>query len=236
MTESYDKFFKYLYFLAVFIIATVLMFHKRLEILGWGIGLTISMITYIFLFLDVSSSPKSQDYVVFVIYLTILAQLLSNIMFSMTLKNLHHEYSARGHPIQLNEKYKKKFQDYKILFVTEYFIVGTIAFLFFTLYVSSAGNMPFFNTHMTQDNFYLIIPSLFFKVILCLAALGISGYMIFASYKFQKLKGKIRYVKPNTLTYDPSSFSVGGDTDSPFSIFQNLNLNYLMNYRTDLGL
>jgi hypothetical protein len=236
MSESYDKFFKYIYLLAVFIIAIVLMFHKRLEILGWGIGLTISMVTYLFLFLDVSSSPKSQDVVVFVIYLTVLAQILSNIMFSMTLKNLHHAYSAHGHPIQMNERYKKKFQDYKILFVTQYFIICTIAFFFFTLYMSEAGNHPFFNIHMTQDNFFLIIPSLFFKVILCLATLGISGYMIFASYKFQKLKGKIRYVKPNTLTYDPKSFTSGSPADSPFTIFSNLNLNYLMNYRKDLGL
>jgi hypothetical protein len=233
-----DKFFKYLYLMVTFIISCALLYNKRLEILGWGIGLTISSLTYIFLLLDTTNSPKSQDFVVYVLALSILAQLLSNVFFSMTLNHLHTKYSTHGTPVKISPKYKKHFETYKRLFIAEYFVIGLLAVLFFTLYKrpDDGEYAPFFNiTFYGLTEMAMVLPSLIFKILLCCAALGISGYMIFMSYTLQILKENIRYVD-NRHEYDPTAYQLSGPKNPLLNVFNNLNMNYLMNYKIDLHL
>jgi hypothetical protein len=258
MAESYEKFFKYSNFLVIYIISFVLMYNSNLELLGLGLGIAINIVSQLFLLVDVISSPKSSDPVIFILLIGIIGMFISSVMFLMTLVNLHSKYSLKGSPIKLTKENREKFDVYKILFITNALAIGIIAFLYFAAYkvdIANPGKMsyllkynfeesgdfyvPFYNFTFNPEGYQFDeLAMLLFKMALGAGVLGITGFMIYLTVELSKLKTDRLYIPDKEDESIPKSFPHKSNYNnfSLSGLFQNLNMNYIMNSKTILGM
>ena len=136
--------------------------------------------------------------------------------------NLHHKYKLKGSPIQFTQENREKFNIFKTLFITLIVLITVIAGLFFTLPKDASGvYQQFFYFNDIPDQ---ILSS--FKILISLAALGITGYLIYHTYMFSQLrKSQLTDVQREKDDIDYKSM-IG---KAP-GFFDNINLNYLANY------
>jgi hypothetical protein len=229
----FERFFKYVYFIIIHFIAFSLMYSQNLEMLGYGIGITMSFITAGFLWLDIYNSPKKNDPVIFVILLGILAGIISLFMFAKFLTNIHAKYNAKGSKIMLTKENRKRLDTFKSLYITDYVLIGTISLMFFLAYKNTDGTyMPFFKIPenvFSSDSVFFVLKSL-----LSVSTLSVSGYMIYVANELSKQNSKQLYIpekdSPDTIKKfpykKPKGLGLGGISD----FFRNVNLDYLVNY------
>jgi len=260
MSESYLGAFKYLHFLMIYFVAFFLFYYTpNLELLGSGIGIAINIITHLFLFIDIISSPKNDDPVVFVFFIGIVGMFCSNILLLITLVKLHSVYSIHGRPIHFTKESRKMLDRYKQLFIVNVFAIFSMALLYFTAYkidLSTADNsvyyllknnfeksgdyyVPFYNfTFDPAGTRSIELFMLLFKVILSGGVLGATGLMLYFSYELSKLKTSRDqlYIPEKQDETVPKTIPHKGNYSS-FSLsnmFQNLNINYLLHSTTIL--
>lgn len=195
---------------------------NNLEMIGVGMTIAVNILMNVFLFTDILNSPKKYDIVLYVLIFSMAGLFISEVFTLMTLTNLHQKYKLKGSPIQFTQENREKFNIFKTLFITLIVLITVIAGLFFTL--PKIGTDDYQQFFYFDGSFNQILSA--FKVLLSLAALGITGYLIYHTYKFSKLrKSQLTDVEREKDDYDYKAM-IG---KTPW-FFDNINLNYLANY------
>ena len=234
--NSNIKFIKYINFFVIYIISCYMMYQDILELLGIGLFIGINIVTHIFLFIDILSSPKNFDGVVIILLFPIICMFISNIMILITLNTLHQVYTKNGSRIQMNKENKQHFDMYKNLLVINNILIAVMSFIYFNLAAykipgnSQVQYTPFYNSNYNEFYTHLTI-NLFeypVKVIMTIIMLFISIRMLHLAYNFSILNSQQLYSPPNedkpkTLPYNRTNNFMG-------ALFSNLNLNYMMNF------
>jgi hypothetical protein len=198
---------------------------NNLEIIGVGLTIAINILVNTILFIDIANSPKHNDFVVYVLLISIIALFISEIFTLITLSHLHHNYKVKGSPIQFTRENRIKFNELKALLVSEIVIIGFICLLYFTLpKTSDTTYQPFFNFNNEWNTLSFWFSC--FKVLLSMASIGIVSYLIYATYKFSKLKKSQITDIETKPDYDLDK--IIGTTPG---FFENINLNFLANYK-----
>lgn len=230
----FERFFKYIYFFIIHVIAFSMMYSENLELVGYGVGIIMSFITAGFLWLDIYLSPKKYDPVIFVILVGILGGVISLIIFANFLMKIHAKYNSKGSKIILTKENRKRLDRFKSLYVTDYVLIAVVSLMFFLLYKDPNTGIytPFFNIPekmLSTDTIFFAI-----KVLLSLSTLGVSGSLIYTANELSKQNSKQLYIPekqspdmPKKFPYKKEKQGMLGDVSS---FFRNVNLNYLMNY------
>lgn len=231
--EQYDKIFKYINFAIIHIISFIMMYNTNLELIGIGFTFAINIITNIFLTMDIINSPKRNDIVILIILSAIIANFISCIFIITTLRQLHLKYKNKDSKIELSRENRNILNLFKNLFVTNIVLITILSIFFFTLYKTDSGIfLPFFNTSFDKNG-YIINEFLWLilKVVLSISTLAISGYMIYYSYFIFKLRSvNVFSVSNKKDEIKPIINKKGFFTN----MFENLNINFLSNYKIDL--
>lgn len=245
---DYQKFFKYINFFVAYILSFVLMYKTNLELLGIGISFIINTIAQLFLFIDVSASPKSKEIIVLIIIVGILATFISNVMVTITLKNIHGVYSNNNLPIRFEKEDRKIFDIYKILYITIVMCIGVSSLFLFSLYKTDSDHniyAPYFNFNIDLSDintspFYILLQLIMsgIKVLFALAILGIGGGMLYLATLLSRIDVSNIYI-PTEQT-EPPNKSIFEHRSPAFSmvydIYRNLNLNYIIQGRHSINL
>jgi len=229
-----ERFFKYIYFFIIHIIAFSLMYSENLELLGYGVAIVMSFITAGFLWMDIYLSPKKFDPVVFILLTGILGGVISLVMFANFLTKIHAKYNAKGSNIMLTKENRKRLDQFKSLYITDYSLIAVISMLFFLLYKYPKTEIyaPFFNIPekiVSLDTVFFAI-----KVLMSVATLGVSGALIYTANELSKQNAKQLYIPVNQSPDVPKKFPYkkpkSGMLGDISDFFRNLSFNYLMNY------
>ena len=233
--EQYDKIFKYINFAIIHIISFIMMYNTNLELIGIGFTFAINIITNLFLTMDIINSPKRNDIVIIIILCAIIANFISCIFIIITLRQLHLKYKQKDSKIELSKENRNILNLFKFLFVTNIVFITILSLFFFTLYKTDSVNfLPFFNTSFDKNG-YIINEFLWLilKVVLSISTLVISVYMIYYSYFIFKLRNvNVFSVSNKKDEIKPIINKKGFFTN----MFENLNINFLSNYKIDLDL
>jgi len=231
--EPFERFFKYIYFFIIHMIAFSMMYSENLELLGYGVGIIMSFITAGFLWMDIYISPKKYDPVLFVILLGMLGGLISLMIFANFLTKIHAKYNAKGSKIMLTKENRKRLETFKSLYITDYLLIAVVSLMFFLLYKNTDGTYaPFFQ--IPESLIHLDSIGFLIKIALSVATLGVSGSMIYNANELSKQNAKQLYIPenqspdmPKKFPYKKPKYGILGDVSD---FFRNVNLNYLMNY------
>lgn len=261
MSDSYVGVFKYINFFMIYCIAFYLFFNHKLELIGIFMGIAINIISHLFLFIDIISSPKSNDPVVFVFFIGIIGMFFANVVLLITLARLHSVYSGKGVPIRFTKESRNKIGTYKKLFIINVLVIFIMAFFYFTAYKIDLSDppqkveyllknnfeksgqyyVPFFNTTFepTESRWIRSIEffMLLFKIILSGGVVGVTGLMVYYSYELSKLKTSRDQLYIAEHPEDTPHTIPHKGSYSSFSLpnmFQNLNINYLLHSTTIL--
>ena len=231
--EQYEKIFKYINFAVIHMISFYMMYNTNLELLGIGLAIAINIITHVFLTIDIINSPKRNDIVIIIILCGILANFISSIFVLTTLNRLHLKYKAKDSKIELSKENRKILDLYKFLFIINILFITVLSILFFTIYKNDDGFLPFFNVTFDKSG-YIINEFLWlvFKILLSFSMLAVSGYTIYNSYKFFQLRNVNVFSVSNKNETKPIINKNGFFTN----MFENLNINFLSNYKIELDL
>jgi hypothetical protein len=214
------------------------MWFNKTELLGLVMGMVNSIITNLFLFTDISTSPKKTDPIIGILYISIIGLFIACSLIFVTISKLHIKYSIKGQPMNLSREPRKKIDTFKRMFIFHIIATGVLAFLFFTLKCTDPalcnydnGYEVFFSANPKSFISYLILG---IKSLFSIAIVGITGYLLYLSNDIRKYNANNLHVptKPGEKVILPKST----DKDTIFDIFRNVNLDYLMTYKTDLRL
>ena len=131
--NTFINFFKYIYFFVIQILSFIMMYNKNLELMGLISGILIATITHIFLVINIFASDKTNELVLYFILFSIILFFVSSVLMIKTLVHLHSKYSVKGSPILLTKENRKRLDRYKKMFISSIFLIGLLAFSFFTL-------------------------------------------------------------------------------------------------------
>lgn len=262
--NTFINFFKYVYFFVVQFLSFIMMYNKNLELMGLISGILIATITHIFLVINIFSSDKTNELVIYFILFSIILFFVSSMLMIKTLIRLHSKYSVKGSPILLTKENRKRLDRYKKLFIGSIIFIGLLAFSFFTLsdntkwndisksinpnYISqieTPGYESFYHLEEIWNYDYInnslssIIPTLissFIKVGASLSVLGMTSYMVYITNFLSKINANQLYIPPPKQTnLDSSQFTIGNKF-SFADIYKNINMNYLTNYIPDVNI
>lgn len=238
MDSQNDKFIKYINLIIVHIISVILIFQSNLEILGLLLLTIINTITNSFLFFDIINSPKSGDFVILILVISICAIGISSFMIFILLIQLHSKYSLKQAPVYLSYENRSLLNNYEMSFITNTILVFIISIFYFTLYRVGEGEktfyLPFFNYNISPSNMILETIFLIFKIIITISSLLLSTYMLYSSYLLSTIDVNKLYIPPNNRADTvPNKFPHKNTQkiDNMFTnMFSNINLNYIIGY------
>jgi glycerol uptake facilitator-like aquaporin len=234
----------------IYLVAFYLFYITNLELVGIGLGIAINFISYLFLLVDIGSSPKKSDPVVFIFLIGIIGMFIANVLLLITLVRLHSAYSSQKSPIQYTKENRKKLDKYKQLFIVNVLAIFIMAFFYFTAYkinLAEVDNMSYLlkNNFEKSGDYYVpfynftldpsgnkIVESfmLSLKGVLSILVCVSTGLMINYSYELQKLRASQIYIPAKQYDNAPQEIP-HKSSYSAFSLpnmFQNLNMNYLL--------
>jgi hypothetical protein len=182
----------YICLFLVFCIAFVAIYIRNSVLIGVTLLYVINLVYSLFLVKDMFSSEKSEQIITFVITAILAMNAVSSTFVMMTLKNLHANFNKKGDTLKLSKKNRKNLSIYFTMFIT------TIAFTWFLalFYFGENENANFFDYVFVGKIFSPRTLMIIFilKICVCLAGLGLSGYMVFLGERFTKLKNT-QYIK-----------------------------------------
>ena len=262
--NTFINFFKYVYFFVVQILSFIMMYNKNLELMGLISGILIATITHIFLVMNIFSSDKTNELVLYFILFSIILFFVSSVLMIKTLVHLHSKYSVKGSPILLTKENRKRFDRYKKMFISSIILIGLLAFSFFTLpnnkkwndisktinpqYESEVDTPEYksyyhlekiWNYDYINNSVFSIMPTIissFMKVGASLSVLGMTSYMVYLTNFLSKINANQLYIPPPKQSdLDHSQFTIGNKF-SFADIYKNINMNYLTNYIPDVNI
>jgi hypothetical protein len=237
---EFERFFKYIYFILIHLIAFSMMYSINLEMLGYAVGIIMSFITAGFLWSDIYYSPKANDPVIFVLLLSMLGGIISLSMFATFLTTTHSKYNKKGSKILLTKETRAKLTKYRSLYFFGYLTIVALALSFF-LHKNPVpvGNLYEFFFQLPTN--ILSTDTLFFamKVLLSMGALGITGSLLYTANELKKQNTKQLYIPEGGKGDEPHRYpyrykrSRTSFIDDIRGFFRNVNMNYVMNYNIE---
>lgn len=230
---------KYINLIIIHFIAFSLMFQNNLEIIGFGLAISINVLTNSFLLFDIISSPKNGDAVILILVISIISIFISSVMILIFLVNLQTKYSSQQSPIYLSLDNRSLLDSYKKSYVINIILVFIISAIYFTLLRSdvpgkSSIYLPYYNFNIDPTNIMGHYSFLIFKILLSLASLGLSAYMIYSSYLLCQLNTRNLYIPPNNPSDSIPQFfphkTNSTINNTSHNLFSNINLNYIIGY------
>jgi hypothetical protein len=154
------------------------------------------------------------------------------------LTKLQYSFSLKGSPIRFSQEARKDFDQFKSLYMAELFFIMLVAVIFFLApHDTGKGNIngfaPFFDTNFTKEFLFYQIFMFIVKSIPVCIMLILACLLVFTSDKLSKFNANQLYIPDSEEeTYKPLSWY-----DKMIAPFKNLmNLDYIMNYKINLGL
>ena len=232
--ENYNKFFKYLYFFALYVISFYLMSILDVEWLGILLVIAVYCTCSSLLLIDIINSPKNSDQVVLPLIICILLIFISCIFMLIYMTKIRVTINGRTQWNTRNQvsEARELFVKWKGMMITCVLFIGMIAFNYFILYTDKNGNAePFFN--FTSDIQGVLSG---FFIILFIILIPLSIYMLYASITLTKHKyAFLKLDSPTDIQNTSLSFPTQIQGSALNTIFNNINLNYLVNYSVDRG-
>jgi len=189
--EDCHPFFRYLIFFIIFLIGFFCMFIKNIELIGIGIVFAINIINSYFLGIDILNHPsveRGDITFMVIIYISLIFLFVSSILIMITLKDLHATYSKMGSKIKMSAENKKKYNQYKLIFMICIIFIGVLSLIYFL----QPSEYDFFR--IIYGNKYYIILSLLLALIkygLSASVLGLSAYLVYLSNDLAQLPNMI---------------------------------------------
>jgi heme/copper-type cytochrome/quinol oxidase subunit 2 len=211
-------------------------FHPNMEWVGLALTYIVFLVSTFYLSIDLLGSPKNEDAVMYIFIFAILFIAVSISIYVLTFYILYYRFSNVKQNIKLNRNDKNNFDTFKRLFVSAIVLLYILSIFFFTLYKDPKTNKYdiFFDIHFFNTNKFPVLDIMFFiiKVAVSLALLGISSYMVYLSTEIYNAKDtQVIYSSPE------NEYNIHkNDISNTYWIFRNLNMNYLLNYKFDVGL
>uniref|UniRef100_A0A6C0D5Q2 Uncharacterized protein n=1 Tax=viral metagenome TaxID=1070528 RepID=A0A6C0D5Q2_9ZZZZ len=182
----------YIIFAIIYVAAFIALYVRNSALVGIVLLYVINIVYSIFIIKDMFLSKKSEQVITIIITSIIILNAVSSTMVVFTLKTLHSKFNKEKETMKLSNESKKIISIYFTMFIT------TIAFTWFLalFYFGESHNTIFFDYifigKIIPPRMLMIIFIL--KICLCGAGLGLSGYMVFLSDRFSKLKNS-KYVQ-----------------------------------------
>lgn len=228
----YDTgFVKYFRFILIDTICWILFFDKKLEWIGLICSYIIFLVSGFYLSKDIFNSPNGMDQALYIFIFSMLFVFVSASVLVITFYTLYFKYLKINSKIVLNSNDRSDFDLYKRLYVSFMLLITLFCIFFFSL---SKNNEP----GIYQDFFYYdikgplnikILSLLIIKTILSVSLIGITSYMVYLSSKLYKLTNTQVYSSPE------NDYRVHkNDLSKNAWLFENINLNYLLNYKTEI--
>lgn len=230
--QAFERFFKYIYLTIIHVLAFGMMYHSNLEMVGYGVGIITSFITGGYLWRDIYLSPKINDPVLFSLLPSMLAGLISLLIFATFLTTTHSKFNAKGSKILLTRESRGKLNTFRNLYVYGYFGIALVSLIFFLLYKEKDVYDAYFK--LPEDMF----GGIFFivKVALALGIVGITGRMIYVANDLKKQHTKQVYIPEGSEPNQPDKYPYKykrrrtNIIDDINGFFKNVNLDYVVNY------
>jgi len=232
-------FLKYIHFFIVYIVSWIMLFDSKyrpnIEWVGLLLTYIIFLVSTYYLSNDILGSPKSSDGVVYIFIIAIVFIAVSISIFVLTFYTLYYRFSKVKQNIKLTNNDKNNFDTFKRLFVSAIVLLYILCFFFFTLYKDTKTNIynNFFDinfgdkTTSTPIINYLIIT---IKTLVSLALVIITSYMVYLSSEIYNAKD----TQPIYSAEDDYKLHKNDLSNSSW-MFRNLNMNYLLNYKFEVG-
>jgi hypothetical protein len=215
-----------------------MMYNIPMEILGYGVGIIMSIITAGFLWSDIYFSPKSTDPVLLVLLISILFGVISLIIFGAFLSNTQYQYSKKGGKIRLTKETRAKLNKFRDLYLYGYFAIALLSLMFFLIYKNpDTGFEKFFKiptAFFSTDSIIFAI-----KVLLSMGTLGITSSMIYTANDLKKQNIKQLYIPDDEGADGPHNYPYKykrkrtNIIDDINGFFRNVNFDYVVNYNIE---
>jgi hypothetical protein len=224
-------------------------YYKNIEWVGLALTYIIFLISSYYLSNDLATSPKKGDPVMYIFIIAIAFIAVSISIFVLTFYILYYKFSRKKQNIKLNRDDKNNFDTFKRLFVSAIVLLYILCFFFFTLYKDPATNKynNFFDINFGEPNVgplfkISMLPQLNFpaildytilsiKIVVSISLVVISSYMVYLSSLIYNAKDlQIYSSQENEYNIHKK------DISNSFWMFRNLNMNYLLNYKFDIGM
>lgn len=209
-------------------------YHPNIEWVGLLLTYIIFLISTYYLSNDILGSPKSSDGVVYIFIIAIGFIAVSISIFVFTFCTLYYRFSKVKQNIKLTNNDKYNFDTFKRLFVSAIVLLYILSFFFFTLYKDPKTNIynNFFDIKFADTQFApLDYPIITIKTLVSLALVIITSYMVYLSTEIYNAKD----TQPIYSAEDDYKLHKNDIGNSSW-MFRNLNMNYLLNYKFDVGL
>jgi len=182
----------YFMFFIVYVAAFIALYVRNSALVGIVLLYVINLVYSIFVIKDMFLSKKSEQIITVIIFAILVLNAVSSTMVMFTLKTLHSKFNKDQETMKLSDKSKKILSTYFTMFIT------TIAFTWFLalFYFGESHNTNFFDYIFVGKIIppRMLIIIFILKICICGAGLGLSGYMVFLSDRFSKLKNS-QYVQ-----------------------------------------
>lgn len=176
----------YIIFFIIFVMAFISIYVRNSALIAIALLYVINIVYSMILIKDMFLSEKSEQIITFIITAILALNAVSSTLVVFTFKSLHAKFNKKNETIKLSEKSKKQMSVYFTMFIT------TIAFTWFLsmFYFGEADSTNFFDYVFVGKSMppRLLILIFVLKICTCIAGLGLSGYMVFLSDQFSKLK------------------------------------------------
>jgi ABC-type Fe3+ transport system permease subunit len=169
------------------------MFQRNLELIGLGIVFVMNMVTSYYLSYDIYDISKNTNHPTFlyVIYASMLFVTISSVLMSITLMQLKNIYNSNGEEnIQFSPENKKKYNEFKGIFITCIVFIGILCLIF----VLQPNTYGFYSFCFEFDKELYYIPCLILysmKIVLSGLLLGLSSYLVYIANDLAKLPEQI---------------------------------------------
>lgn len=208
--------------------------------LGYAVGIIMSVITAGFLWVDIYNSPKANDPVIFIILLGIMGGIISLLMFASFLTTTHSKYNKKGSRIILTKEIRKKLDKYRRLYMSGYFSLATLSLSFFLLKkFGPEGGPVYYDLFFEMPIHFFSMDGVFFvlKAALSLAVLALTGSLLYTANDLKKHNTTQLYIPEEGATEERKTYPYkrlrGGFMEDIRSFFRNVNLDYVMNYNIE---
>jgi hypothetical protein len=174
----------------IFIISGFAIYTQSTSLLGILL-LYLTNAIYSILFLkDLITSEKmnTSDIIAFVFIATISLNIVSPTMVIMTFRKLHANYLKDDSEIKLSDKTRNIISLYLTLWIATIIMLWVLSAFYFIEPVTR----PFFDYNFIgqEINSLFMFVGFFIKVVLSLASLGMSGYMVYLAKLFSDVKSR----------------------------------------------
>ena len=178
----------YLIIGVVYIMSFYCLYKRNVALLGALLLYIINLFFTIFITKDMLLSERSEESITFIIIAILALNMASSSLVIMMLRTLHAKYTKNNENVKLSTVNRAKLSKYFAMFICTIVFVWVLVFFYFS---GDMSRMYFDYVFIGQSTSpEILMVKLFLKVVLSIAGLGMSGYMVYLGNNLSKLKRK----------------------------------------------